>query len=97
MSPARSIRSPLPNGDHASRMLSEPAKTVTPCAISRLTGGIATVPGPLVMMATPEAVEALQARKISELPVVNRDGRPVGLVDLTDLIGLVPADLDPGE
>ncbi len=39
-----------------------------------------------------EAVEAMKARKISELPVVDRGGRPVGLVDLTDLIGLVPSD-----
>ncbi len=41
-----------------------------------------------------EAIEALQSRKLSELPVVDRDGNPVGLVDLTDLIGLVPADLE---
>lgn len=39
-----------------------------------------------------EAVEALRAKKISELPVVDRGGRLVGLVDLTDLIGLVPAE-----
>ncbi len=39
-------------------MLSEPAKTVTPCAISRLIGGIATGPGPLVMIATPAAASA---------------------------------------
>ncbi len=39
-----------------------------------------------------EAVEAMKARKISELPVVDRGGRPVGLIDLTDLIGLVPSD-----
>jgi len=39
-----------------------------------------------------EALEALKLRKISELPVVDRDGRLVGLIDLTDLIGLVPAD-----
>jgi arabinose-5-phosphate isomerase len=39
-----------------------------------------------------EAVEIFQDKKISELPVVDRGGRPVGLVDLTDLIGLVPAD-----
>ncbi|MBA3303189.1 MAG: KpsF/GutQ family sugar-phosphate isomerase, partial [Acidimicrobiia bacterium] len=36
-----------------------------------------------------EAVEAMKGRKISELPVVDRGGRPVGLIDLTDLIGLV--------
>jgi arabinose-5-phosphate isomerase len=41
-----------------------------------------------------EAVEAIKARKISELPVVDRGGHLVGLVDLTDLIGLVPADFE---
>ena len=40
-----------------------------------------------------EAVDALKRRKLSELPVVDLGGRPVGLIDLTDLIGLVPADL----
>jgi arabinose-5-phosphate isomerase len=39
-----------------------------------------------------EAIELLKVRKISELPVVDRGGRLVGLIDLTDLIGLVPAD-----
>src|SRR3954447_7645495 len=37
-----------------------------------------------------EAVEAMKLRKISELPVVDRAGRLVGLIDLTDVIGLVP-------
>jgi arabinose-5-phosphate isomerase len=37
-----------------------------------------------------EAVELLRARKISELPVVDADGRPVGMLDITDLIGLEP-------
>jgi arabinose-5-phosphate isomerase len=41
-----------------------------------------------------EAVEALKARKLSELPVVDRGGRLVGLVDITDLIGLVPSDAE---
>ncbi len=41
-----------------------------------------------------EALEALKARKLSELPVVDRGGRPVGLIDVTDLIGLVPADAE---
>ena len=40
------------------------------------------------------AVEAIKARKISELPVVDRGGHLVGLIDLTDLIGLVPSDLE---
>ena len=39
-----------------------------------------------------EAVELMKSRKISELPVVDRGGHPVGLIDLTDLIGLVPSD-----
>ncbi len=41
-----------------------------------------------------EAVEAMKARKISELPVVDRGGRLVGLIDLTDVIGMVPADFE---
>jgi arabinose-5-phosphate isomerase len=41
-----------------------------------------------------EAVEIMKSRKISELPVVDRLGHPVGLIDLTDLIGLVPSDVE---
>lgn len=41
-----------------------------------------------------EAVAAMRDKKISELPVVDRDGHPVGLVDLTDLIDLVPGEAD---
>jgi arabinose-5-phosphate isomerase len=37
-----------------------------------------------------EALELMRALKISELPVVDEDGRPVGLLDVTDLIGLDP-------
>lgn len=39
-----------------------------------------------------EAVERLSQRKVSELPVVDADGRPVGLIDITDVIGLMPAE-----
>jgi arabinose-5-phosphate isomerase len=39
-----------------------------------------------------DAVEILRRRKISELPVVDAAGRPAGLIDITDLIGLFPAD-----
>ncbi len=38
-----------------------------------------------------EAIELLRSRKISELPVVDFEGRPVGMLDITDLIGLEPA------
>jgi arabinose-5-phosphate isomerase len=34
------------------------------------------------------ALDVLKARKFSELPVVDADGRPVGMLDITDLIGL---------
>lgn len=36
-----------------------------------------------------DALEILRRHKISELPVVDVDERPVGLIDITDLIGLV--------
>jgi arabinose-5-phosphate isomerase len=35
-----------------------------------------------------EAVHLMSERKFSELPVVDEAGRPVGLVDITDLIGM---------
>jgi arabinose-5-phosphate isomerase len=38
-----------------------------------------------------EAIDLLRSRKISELPVVDADGRPIGMLDITDLIGLEPA------
>lgn len=37
-----------------------------------------------------EAVALMAERKISELPVVAADGAPVGLLDITDLVGLFP-------
>lgn len=36
-----------------------------------------------------DAVDILRNRKISELPVVDAECKPVGLIDITDLIGLV--------
>ena len=41
-----------------------------------------------------DAVELLQAHKISELPVVDRSNHLVGLIDVTDLIGSVPAEFE---
>jgi len=43
-----------------------------------------------------EAIELLKSRKFSELPVVDSSGRPVGMLDITDLIGL-DASLETGE
>jgi arabinose-5-phosphate isomerase len=37
-----------------------------------------------------EAVALMAQRKISELPVVDTDRRPVGLIDVTDVVGLFP-------
>ena len=37
-----------------------------------------------------EAVTLLSGRKVSELPVVDAEHRPVGLIDITDVIGLLP-------
>jgi arabinose-5-phosphate isomerase len=52
-----------------------------------MTAGPITVPvGTRVL----DAIEILRRHKISELPVVDAAGRPVGLLDITDLIGLVP-------
>jgi arabinose-5-phosphate isomerase len=36
----------------------------------------------------PEAIETLANRKISELPVVDSEGRPVGMIDITDVVGI---------
>ena len=40
-----------------------------------------------------DALELLRRRKISELPIVDDAGKPVGLLDITDVIGL----LEPGD
>lgn len=36
-----------------------------------------------------DAVELMRRRKISELPVVDAAGRPIGMLDITDVIGLI--------
>jgi arabinose-5-phosphate isomerase len=39
-----------------------------------------------------DAVAVLESRRLSELPVVDADGRPLGLLDIVDLVALTPAD-----
>ena len=34
------------------------------------------------------AIETLAARNISELPVVDREGRPIGMIDITDVLSI---------
>src|SRR5690606_32323516 len=49
--------------------------------------------GPSTIAATApmsDAVALLARRKISELPVIDDEGRPIGLVDITDLAGIWP-------
>lgn len=42
-----------------------------------------------------DAVALLESRRLSELPVVDADGRPVGLLDIVDLVGLTPSHAQP--
>ena len=44
-----------------------------------------------------DALEVLAERKISELPVIDADGRPRGLLDITDVVGLLPRDVSAAE
>jgi len=39
-----------------------------------------------------EVVQLLSQRRLSELPVIDAQGRPVGLLDITDLIGMMPME-----
>jgi len=43
-----------------------------------------------------DAIAIMAERKISELPVVDAEGKPVGLLDITDVVGLLPREL-PGD
>ncbi len=40
-----------------------------------------------------DAVELLSAGKYSQLPVLDDDGKPVGIVDITDVISLIPDEI----
>lgn len=41
---------------------------------------------------TMDAVAIMAERKISELPVVDSDDMPVGMIDITDVVGLIPEE-----
>ncbi len=41
-----------------------------------------------------DAVTLMAQRKISELPVVDTAGRPLGLIDVTDVVGLLPQQFE---
>ncbi len=44
-----------------------------------------------------DACELISQRKLSELPVVDAQGCPVGMIDITDIVGLVPSQGSDGE
>lgn len=52
-----------------------------------MTAAPRTVPQGSMMV---DAVAIMAERKISELPVIDADGRPVGLIDITDVVGMLP-------
>lgn len=65
---------------HRDRDLDGPVSEVmTPHPVTVLVGARLT-----------DAVAIMAQRKISELPVVDGDGRPAGLIDITDVVGLLP-------
>jgi arabinose-5-phosphate isomerase len=43
------------------------------------------------------AIELLAERKFSELPIVDTQGCPVGLIDVTDVVGLLPEGVETGQ
>jgi arabinose-5-phosphate isomerase len=43
-------------------------------------------------MPLPDAVAILASRKFSELPVVDDEGRPAGMIDITDVVALLPRE-----
>jgi arabinose-5-phosphate isomerase len=45
---------------------------------------------------TADAIEILAERRISELPVISSTGAPVGLIDITDLAGMLPEGASGG-
>jgi arabinose-5-phosphate isomerase len=44
-----------------------------------------------------DAVAIMAGRKISELPVIDAGGKPVGLVDITDVVALLPQESLPAQ
>ena len=61
------------------------------CAISGvMTARPATVP---LGTRLRDALAILEARRLSELPVVDEGGRVAGLLDIVDLVGLVPPEM----
>ncbi len=41
-----------------------------------------------------DAIQIMRQRKISELPVINESDEPVGMIDITDILGLEPGTVE---
>lgn len=67
-------------GKHVQADLDSPLHAVMTCEFSAICAGAKLS----------EAIEILSQRRISELPVVNQFDQAIGLIDITDLIGLEP-------
>jgi arabinose-5-phosphate isomerase len=37
-----------------------------------------------------DAIELMGKKRISELPVINQEGKPIGLIDVTDIVAIIP-------
>jgi arabinose-5-phosphate isomerase len=57
-----------------------------PIGESMVRGPVTVGPGAM----SADAIEILSRNRISELPVVDEEGRPVGIIDITDVVGIVP-------
>jgi arabinose-5-phosphate isomerase len=44
-----------------------------------------------------EALSLMRSHKISELPVVDDQERPLGLIDVTDIVSMMPSGADPDD
>ncbi|MDR1477774.1 MAG: KpsF/GutQ family sugar-phosphate isomerase [Planctomycetaceae bacterium] len=40
-----------------------------------------------------DAIEIMGKKRISELPVITQDGTPIGLIDITDIVGIIPESI----
>jgi arabinose-5-phosphate isomerase len=73
--------------NHRDGELDDPIRQVMTCNPLRVTLGAMMV----------EAVAIMAERKISELPVVDGDSRPIGLLDITDVVSLLPKETAANE
>jgi len=66
-------------------------------ALGAAIGDVMTASPAVVTAGTmlPAAVDVLASRKISELPVVDAAGKPLGMIDITDVLAMLPSEETP--